>query len=209
MSEISRRRYATALGLCGIATLAGCGEAPSRTLVPLDREFFQTPSGEFAGEVSVKAQVGLAEKSEWEAFHDVQVRGFSADRELVCVADYGDIPLGETHRREVRCDRFPSIIMPTADESPCESATYIDYLVYVEDYDGTFVWSQESLSCNEDIPPEGEETPVTPTETPASTGTPTATTSTTTESARNRTDDTPSTSSDGLDWSSLLESHNS
>jgi len=195
MSEISRRRYVTALGLCGIATLAGCGEAPSRTLVPLDREFSETPSGEFVGEVSVKAQEGLAEKPEWEAFHDVQVRGFSADRELVCVADYGDIPLCETHRREIQCDRFPSILVPTADESPCERATYIDYLVYVEDYDGTLVWSQESLSCNEGLPPEVEETPATPTATPEPTETPEPTsTRTATETAETPTNNTSSPS---------------
>lgn len=180
--------------------LSGCGEAPSRTLVPLDRAFSETPSGEFVGEVSVKAQAGLAEKPEWEAFHDVQVRGFSADRELVCVTDYGDIPLGETHRREVRCDRFPLILVPTADESPCESATYIDYLVYVEDYDGTFVWSQESLSCDEEIPPEVKETLVTPTaipeptETPEPTSTRMAVNATAAETAETPTNDTNSSS---------------
>ena len=195
-----RRRQILPLAAGILAGLAGCGEAPSRTLVPLDRAFSETPSGEFVGEVSVKAQAGLAEKPEWEAFHDVQVRGFSADRELVCVTDYGDIPLGETHRREVRCDRFPSILVPTADESPCESATYIDYLVYVEDYDGTLVWSQESLSCNEELPPEVEETPVTPTATPEPTETPeptstrTATDATATETAETPTNDTSSPS---------------
>lgn len=85
--------------------------------------------------------------------------------------------------------------MLTAEESPCESGTSIEYLVYYENYSGTFTWNQEFLGCNEEIPLDVEETPVTPTETPVPTGTPTATTSTTTESARNRTDDTPSTSS--------------
>ena len=149
------------------------------------------------GDVLVESVSGLAEKPEWEAFYDVQVRGFSTDRELVCVTDYGNIPLGETRKREVRCDRFPSILMLTAEESPCESGTSIEYLVYYENYSGTFTWNQEFLGCNEELPPDIEETPVTPTETPVSTGTPMATTPTTTESTRNRTNDTPFTSSDG------------
>ena len=178
--------------------LAGCGEAPARKLdFRGGPEFTETPSGEYVGDVLVKSVSGLAEKPEWEAFHGVQVRGFSTDRELVCVTNYGDIPLGETRKREVRCDRFPSILVLTADESPCESGTRIEYLVYYENYSGTFTWNQEFLGCEEELPPNIEATPVTPTETPASTETPTATTSTTTESARNRTDDTPSTSSDG------------
>jgi hypothetical protein len=183
----------------GIFTgLAGCGEEPSRDLnFSGSPEFSETPSGEFVGDISVKYQPGLASKPDWEAFHSVQLRGFSVDRELVCVADYGDIPESQTRKREVQCDRFPSILVLTADESPCESGTKIGYLVYYENYSGRFVWRQEFLGCNEELPPEVEETPVTPTATPVSTGTTTATTSTTTESARNRTDDTPSTSSDG------------
>ena len=182
----------------GIFTgLAGCGEEPSRDLnFSGSPEFSETPSGEFVGDISVKYQPGLASKPDWEAFHSVQLRGFSVDRELVCVADYGDIPESQTRKREVQCDRFPSILVLTADESPCESGTKIGYLVYYENYSGRFVWRQEFLSCNEELPPEVEETPVTPTETTVSTGTPTAANSTATESTGNPTNSTPSLSTD-------------
>jgi len=192
------RRQVLPLSIGLFTGLAGCGEAPARLLdFRGGPEFAETPSGEYVGDVLVESVSGLAEKPEWEAFYDVQVRGFSTDRELVCVTDYGNIPLGETRKREVRCDRFPSILMLTAEESPCESGTSIEYLVYYENYSGTFTWNQEFLGCNEELPPDIEETPVTPTETPVSTGTPMATTPTTTESTRNRTNDTPFTSSDG------------
>jgi len=175
--------------------LAGCGETPARKLdFRGGPEFAETPSGEYVGDVLVKSVSGLAEKPEWEAFHSVQVRGFSTDRELVCVTDYGDIPLSETRKRDVRCDRFPSILVLTADESPCESGTSIEYLVYYENYSGTFTWNQEFLGCEEELPPDIEETPVTPTETPVSTGTPTATNPMAIESIGNLTNNTSSPS---------------
>ena len=184
----------------GIFTgIAGCGESPTRKLAfPPGREFSETPSGEFVGEVPVKHQSGLASKPEWGPFHDVQVRGFSTDRELVCVTDYGDIPESQTRKREVRCDRFPSILVLTAEESPCENGTMIEYLVYVEDYDRTFIWNHELRGCNEELPPDIEETPVTPTATPEPTETPeptstrTATNATATETPTNGTS-SPST----------------
>jgi len=101
--------------------IAGCGESPARKLAfPPGREFSETPSGKFVGEVPVKYQSGLASKPEWGPFHDVQIRGFSTDRELVCVTGYGDIPESQTRKREDRCDRFPSILVLTAEESPCK-----------------------------------------------------------------------------------------
>jgi len=162
------------------AGIAGCGESPARELAfPPGREFSKTPSGEWVGEVKVEYRSGLASKPEWGTFHSVQLRGFSVDRELVCVTDYGDIQKEETRRREVRCDRFPLILVLTAEESPCENGTMIEYLVYVEDYDGMFVWSHELRGCNEELPPDVEETPVTPTVTSDPTEKLTATNSTT------------------------------
>ena len=150
----------------------------------------------------VKHQSGLASKPEWGSFHDVQLRGFNVDRELVCVADYGDIPESQTRKREVQCDRFPSILVLAAEESPCENGTMTEYLVYMADYDGTFVWNHELRGCNEEIPPELEETPVTPTkapeptETPKSTSTQTAVNVTSTDQTETRTETPWSRSTD-------------
>jgi hypothetical protein len=187
----------------GILTgLAGCGEAPSRTLAfpPPAPEFSETASGEYVGDVSVEYQSGLASKPDWETFHSVQLRGFSVDRELVCVADYGDIQKEENRVRKVRCDRFPSILVLTADESPCENGTGIEYLVHVQNYSGAFVWSKERRGCDKGIPPEVEETPVTPTATPEPTetteptSTRTATNATATGTVETTTNDTNSPS---------------
>lgn len=195
------RRQILSLSVGIFAGLAGCGEEQSRTLAfPPGREFSETSSGEWVGDVRVEYQKGLAGKPEWEAFHNVQVRGFDVNRELVCITDYGDIPAGETRVREVRCDRFPSILVLTADESPCEDGTYIEYLVYTENYNGNFVWDGTSFrGCNEEIPPEGDVQPVTPTETPDPTATPAASNSPTTSPTRNRTRTTPSSVSDSED----------
>ena len=171
--QLSRRQMLP-LSVGIFAGIAGCGEAPSRRLwfPPPAAELSKTPSGEWVGEVKVEYRLGVGRKSEWGPFHDVQLRGFSVDRELVCVTDYGDIPRGQTRQREVRCDRFPSILVLTAEESPCESGTGIEYLVYAEYYDEGFVWNRERVGCNEELPPDVEATPVTPTATPEPTETP-------------------------------------
>ena len=76
----------------------------------------------------------------------------------------------------------------------------IEYLVHVEDHDGTFVWSHELRGCNEELPPDVEATPVTPTATPEPTETPepastqTATNATATETAETLTNDISSPS---------------
>jgi len=198
--QLSRRQMLP-LSVGIFAGIAGCGESPARELAfPPGREFSETPSGEWVGEVEVEYRSGLASKPEWGTFHSVQLRGFSVDRELVCVTDYGDIEKEETRRREVRCDRFPSILVLTAEESPCESGTGIEYLVYAEYYDEGFVWNRGRVGCNEELPPEVEETPVTPTATPEPTetteptSTRTATNATATETAETPTNDTSSPS---------------
>ena len=71
--------------------------------------------------VPVKHQSGLASKPDWEAFHNVQIRGFGVDCELVCVTGYGDISESQTRKREVQCDQFPLILVLSA--NPCGSSS--------------------------------------------------------------------------------------
>jgi len=64
-----------------------------------------------------------------------------------------------------------SILVLTAEESPCEEGERIRSAVYVEEYDGQFVWDMETEGCNEETPAEVEEVPMMSTETPETTST--------------------------------------
>lgn len=166
------RRQVLSMSVGIYAGLAGCPESVSRKLwFPSGGDFSKTPEGEWVGDVPVGHET-FGSKPEWEAFHDVHLKGFNAERDLVCVTDYGDIPKGKTREREVRCDRFPSILVLTAEESPCDRGTRIEYLVYYEAYNGDFRWKPSFRGCEEGLPPHVEETPVTPTRTPERTPTP-------------------------------------
>lgn len=94
------------------------------------------------------------------SFHDVQILAFTANGRKVCQVLVGDL---SGHKRivETTCVQFPSIIMATAKETPCENA-HIPVVRWAGTEDqqtrtftsGERLWKSTLRKCNEKVPPE-------------------------------------------------------
>lgn len=92
-------------------------------------------------------------------FHDVSVRVYSEQRELVCSKDVGTVSYQQDINNGIdvtlTCDGFPYLVTFSAAESPCEETTRIDVLIYDRQVHGDYVWDGTyRRECNEGLPPE-------------------------------------------------------
>ncbi len=133
MKRISRRQTLRICTSSSIVLLSGCqGDFPESRTIDFTDVQVTKKGAKWLVETTVRARDNTGR-----GFHNVTIVGRSKDDTVVCRKFVGNMSV-ETGQTEVQitlsCSKFPTSIIPKADESTCEENAYLDKRVYNKEW---------------------------------------------------------------------------